>query len=304
MFEVSWCVSLYVTILALEFLPVVLEHFGMRRAMEHWKSKAPVWVVVAVTLFVWLLSRNLVWTGLAGGAFALLAWAFRPRAGEEPVPIMLAIAAVTLSTMHQSSLGSLYLLVPDKLDPAWWSPLMPVWFFLSATAAGLSLVILVAMWVSKAWGRRLRMEQLAVVGQFAFWALLAYLAVRVGGLAIRGQLGAALASPRVGLFAAEMVLGGLIPLVMFGTRRLRENPVTLFWAALLACGGVVLNRANVVIYALDLKGPIPQSHPQSYAPSVYEWGLSLGLIAATIFLFGWAVRNLPILSKEEHTTHA
>jgi len=148
------------------------------------------------------------------------------------------------------------------------------------------------------------MEQLAAVGQFAFWALLAYLSVRVGGLALRGQLGAALASPRAGLFAAEMVLCGVIPLVLFGTRRLRENPVALFWAAFLACGGVVLNRANVVIFGLDLKGPIPQEHPQSYAPSVYEWGLSLGLIAATIFLFGWAVRNLPILSKEEPAQRA
>lgn len=303
MFEVSWCVSFYVTILALEFMPVVFERFGMQRAMARWKSAAPLWVVFAVTLFVWLLSRNPAWTGLTFAVFALLAWAFRPRAGEEPVPIMLAIAAVTLSTMHQSSLGSLYLLVPDKLDPAWWSPLLPVWFFLSAVAAGLSLVILGAMWVAKAWGRRLRMEQLSVVGAFTFWALLVCQGVRVGDLAVRGQLAAAFSGPEAGLFLAEVLLGGLLPLVLLATRKLRANPRTLFWGALLACGGVILNRTNVVIYALHLRGPIPQATPQSYSPSLYEWGLSVGLIAATLFLYGWAVRTLPILPKEERARH-
>jgi formate dehydrogenase iron-sulfur subunit len=303
MFEVSWCVSMYVTILALEFVPVVFEHFGMQRAMNRWKSLAPIWVVIAVTLFVWLMTRSPLWAGLACAVFGFLAWAFRPREGEEPVPIMLAIAAVTLSTMHQSSLGSLYLLVPDKLDPTWWSPLMPVWFLLSAIAAGLSLVILAAMWVSKAWDRRLKMEQLTVMGQFAFWAILVYLAGRLGDLAVRGHLDEAFTGPRAGLFAAEIVLGGVIPLILLSTRRLRESPKALFWGALLACGGVILNRTNVVVYALDLKGPIPQSVPQSYTPSLYEWGLSVGLIAATIFLYGWAVRNMPILPKEEPAAH-
>ena len=299
MFEVSWCVSLYVTILFLEFLPVVFERYGLHRAAERWKKLAPLWVVFAISLFVWLLSRNVLWTALAGGVFGALAWALRPREGENPVPVLLAIAAVTLSTMHQSSLGSLYLLVPDKLDPAWWSPVLPVWFFLSAVAAGLTAVILVAMWVAKAWGRRLRMEQLTVVGRFAFWALLAYGIVRLGDLGVRGRLAAAFTGDKAALFTAEILLGVAIPLVLLGTRRLRENPRTLFLGALLGCLGVVLNRTNVVVYALDLKGPIPQWSPESYSPSVYEWGLSLGLIAATVFLYGLAVRRMPILTREE-----
>jgi formate dehydrogenase iron-sulfur subunit len=304
MFEVSWCVSLYVTILALEFMPVVFERFGMRRAMERWDKLAPLWVVVAVSAFVWLLSRNFLWVGLAAAIFGLLAWRARPRGGEAKTPVLLAIAAVTLSTMHQSSLGSLYLLVPDKLDPAWWSPILPVWFFLSAVAAGLTCVILVAMWVAKAWHRRIRMEQLTVVGQFAFWALLVYGAVRLGDLAIRGHLGAAFTGPKAPLFVTEIAIGVVIPLVLLGQRKLRERPATLFMGALLAALGVIMNRTNTVIYALDLRGPIPQREPQSYAPSVYEWGLSIGLIAATIFLFGLAVRKMPILQKDVPAPHA
>ena len=99
------------------------------------------------------------------------------------------------------------------------------------------------------------------------------------------------------LLAAELVLGGAVPLVLLGTRSLRERPTTLFWGALLACGGVVLDRANVVAFAMRLRGPMPFV-PQSYFPSVFEWGVSIGLVAATIFLFGWAVRNLPVLPEE------
>ena len=299
MFEVSWCVSMYVTVLALEFLPVVFERWNMPRAKERWASLAPIWVVFSVTLFVWLLSRDFLWAGLTCATFTILAWMFRPKPGEKPVPIMLAIAAVTLSCMHQSSLGSLYLLMPDKLDPAWWSPILPIWFLLSALVAGLSLVILCAMFAARAWGRRIRMEQLTVVGQFAFWALLAYVGVRLSDLALRGHLAGAFSGPHAASFLAELVLGGLIPLCLLGSARLRSNAKTLGWGALLACGGVVLNRTDVVVYAMNLRGPIPMNDPQSYSPSLYEWGLSVGLLAATIFLYSLAVRHMPILVKEE-----
>ena len=302
MFEVSWCVGLYVTILAFEFMPVVFEHFGMKRAMERWKTGAPLWVVTAVTLFVFLMSRDLMLTGLAFVVFGALAWAYQPKGEEHPVPIMLAIAAVTLSTMHQSSLGSLFLLMPDKLDPAWWSPVMPVSFFVSSIAAGLGLVILVEMWIAKAWKRTLRMPQLASLGKLAFWALLVFEAVRIGDLAIRGQLGAAFAGPKAILFGAEVLLGGAVPLVLLASAKLRENRTILFWGALLTCGGVVLDRANVVIFAMNLRGPMPFT-PERYMPSAYEWGVSVGLIAATIFLFGWAARNLPVLPKDEPAAH-
>jgi formate dehydrogenase iron-sulfur subunit len=86
-----------------------------------------------------------------------------------------------------------------------------------------------------------------------------------------------------------------VPLVVLGTARLRERPAALFWGALLACGGVVLNRVNVVALAMQLRGPIPQAAPQAYAPSPFEWGVSVGLVAATIFLFGWAARTMPVL---------
>lgn len=299
MFEVSWCVGLYVTVLAFEFMPVPFERWGLGKAMETWKKWSPWYVVAAVTLFVFLMSRSALWTVLAAAVFSVLAYAFRTRPGEKPVPIMLAIAAVTLSTMHQSSLGSLFLLMPDKLDHGWWSPVMPIAFFLSSISAGTALVILVEMWIAKAWKRSLRMAELSGMGKIAFGALLVFEVFRVGDLVLRGQLGAALGGPHGALLALELAFGGLVPLVLLGSAKLRANPKTLFLGALLSCGGVVLNRVSVVVLAMNLRGPMPQIAPTSYAPSVFEWGVSVGLIAATIFLFGWAARNMPILPKEE-----
>ncbi len=299
MFEVDWCVGLYVTILAFEFLPVVLERLGWARGLALWRKYAPGYVVVAVSLFVFLMSRSLVYTGIAAVVFAALAWAFRPKPGERAVPILLAIAAVTLSTMHQSSLGSLFLLMPDKLDPAWWSPLMPIEFFLSSIAAGTALVVLVEMWVAKGFGRPLRIRQLAAMGQVTFWATLVYGAVRLGDLVVRGKLGAAMSGPHSGLFVAEVALGALVPLALLSSARLRERPGLLAVASFLAVAGVTFNRVNAVALAMELRGPLPQIAPHPYLPSVFEWGISVGLVAATILLFGIAVRFLPVLPKED-----
>ena len=121
MFEVSWCVGLYVTILLFEFLPVALEQWGFPRLLALWRRWSGTYVAFAVTLFVFMLSRNPVYAAGTAVIFGTLAWIFRDRE-KSFEPILLAIAAVTLSTMHQSSLGSLYLLMPNMLAPQWWSP--------------------------------------------------------------------------------------------------------------------------------------------------------------------------------------
>jgi formate dehydrogenase iron-sulfur subunit len=300
MFEVSWCVGLYVTILLLEFLPVPLEKLGLQKQMETWRRWSGAYVVFAVTLFVYLLSRRIAYAALAFLVFSLLAWAFRAR-DKKAEPIMLAIAAVTLSTMHQSSLGSLFLLMPDKLGPQWWSPVMPISFFLSSIAAGTALVILVEMWIARAWNRPERLSQLSELGKLTFWSLLVYMAFRLGDLAVRGQIGTALSGRYGTLFTIEIFLGGLVPLALLAKTSMRQQPKFLFIGALLTALGVVFNRINVVLLAMDLKGPMPQIAPETYSPSIFEWGISIGLIAATIFLFGLGARLLPLLPKNEHT---
>ena len=298
MFEVSWCVSLYVTILLLEFLPVPLAHWGYQRAAAAWRRWNGAYVTAAVTLFVYLLSRNVLYALATAVIFGTLAWFFRAR-DEKAEPIMLAIAAVTLSTMHQSSLGSLYLLMPNMLAPQWWSPAMPVSFFLSSIVAGPALVILVDMWIAKGWRRPLEITRLASVGQITFWALLAYLVFRLGDMAIRDQLSGAFAGSLGMAFAAEILLGGVLPLILLARKQLRQRADVLCLASFLAVAGVAYNRINVVLFAMTFRGRMPWGAPESYMPSIVEWGVSIGLIAATIFLFGLAARLMPVLSKAQ-----
>ena len=125
------------------------------------------------------------------------------------------------------------------------------------------------------------------------------LGFRLGDMAIRGQFAGAF-SGRLGVaFAAEIILGGLLPLVLLGRRELRQRKDVLFIASLLAVLGITYNRMNVVLFAMTFRGRMPWSAPESYMPSIVEWGVSIGLIAATIFLFGLAARLMPILSKPQ-----
>ena len=100
-------------------------------------------------------------------------------------------------------------------------------------------------------------------------------------------------------FAAEILLGGLVPLALLSTRSLRQRPGVLGIASFLAVGGVAFNRMNVVLFAMTFRGRMPWGAPESYVPSIVEWGVSIGLIAATVFLFGLAARLLPVLSKAQ-----
>ena len=178
MFEVSWCIAFYLTVLVLEFLPVPLDWFGLKKYREMWNQYSDWWVVIAVAAFVFILSHKLMWVALAAIVFSIMAVMLKPKPGEKKEPIMLAIGAVTFSTMHQSSLGSLYLLMPDKLSHLWWSPILPICYFLSSIAAGIALVVLVEMAIAKGYKRHFRINELASLGKLDFWALLVYLVVR------------------------------------------------------------------------------------------------------------------------------
>jgi formate dehydrogenase iron-sulfur subunit len=297
MFEVSWCVGLYVTVLLLEFLPVPFEQWGLGWAMEMWRKWSGVYVAFAAALFVFLLSRSLIYTAAAAAVFAFLAFAFRAK-GRKFEPVILAIAAVTLSTMHQSSLGSLFLLMPDQLAPQWWSPVMPISFFLSSIAAGTALIVVIEIWIAKAWNRRLNVPQLAALATVTFWSLLVYLVFRLGDMAIRGQLANAFSGKLGTLFLAEIVIGGFVPLALLVRARTASLPI-IFTGTILAALGIVFNRVNVVLLAQHLRGPMPGFAPESYVPSIFEWGISIGLIAATIFLYGLGARMLPLLPSQD-----
>ncbi len=298
MFEVSWCVTLYVTILLLEFLPVPMAHFGYDRAAATWRRWNGAYVAAAVTLFVFMLTRDALYTAATAAVFGAIAWIFRAR-DEKAEPIMLAIAAVTLSAMHQSSLGSLYLLMPDSLAPQWWSPVMPVSFFLSSIAAGTALVIL-DRHVDREGVAPPARDHAARVGR----ADHVLVAPRLPRVSPRGHGDPRSALRRLHRQTRHGLRGRDPP-----RRRASAHPAGPQVAsaacrcavrrALLTVAGVAYNRMNVVLFAMTFRGRMPWAAPESYAPSIVEWGVSIGLIAATIFLFGLVARLMPVLSKPQ-----
>jgi formate dehydrogenase iron-sulfur subunit len=298
MYEVSWCIALYVTVLALEFAPTVFERFGWDRLRDIWRKWSPVYTVVALAFFVQLMGHRFWLSAIALVVFAIVAWGTRKSFETSGVPIILIIAAVTFSSMHQSSLGSLFLLMPDKLSPLWWSPIMSPMFFVSAIASGIALVMCMDMLISWFFDRPYNRAMLASLGKVLFWVMLFYYAVRVADVAARGKLGL-LGGDKGGFFLAEIILGGLLPIILLSTKGLRNNKGMLVASVLLTMFGVIFNRVNVVIFGMKLEGTIPGGLVGRYTPSLIEWAISIGLISAAIFLFAAGSKLLPILPKLE-----
>ena len=116
MYEVSWCIALYVTVLVLEFSPAVFQRFGWEKLHGTWRNLSPLYAAIALSFFVYLMSHN-PWLGLVALAvFFALAYLTRDSTSDTGVPVILIIAAIAFSAMHQSSLGSIFLLMPDKLS--------------------------------------------------------------------------------------------------------------------------------------------------------------------------------------------
>jgi formate dehydrogenase iron-sulfur subunit len=136
------------------------------------------------------------------------------------------------------------------------------------------------------------------MGQVTFWATLVYLAFRLGDLAATGQLPGAFTDRYGGLFTLE-IASAVLALVLLSRDVWRSRPAVTATAAALTAGGIILHRIDVVYLAMHPTGPMPWTAPSSYLPAWPEWGLSIGLIAATVFLFGVGARRLPILPKPD-----
>src|SRR6266568_374436 len=248
MFEVAYCVMLYTTVLALEFSPIVLEHFHLEKPLK---------VVRAIL-------------------------------------IPLVITGVILSTLHQSSLGTLYLIVPEKLYPLWYSPLLPVFFFLSAIAVGLAMTIFESSLSSRHFGLQLELPVLQELGRVLIVVLGVYGILRIEDLANRGVLKLAFhPGYETYLFWLEIALCIVLPLLLLVQPKMRNSANGLYLAAVLVVLGFITNRMNVSITGFE------GSTGVRYFPKWTELAVTGMIIAAGFALFGLAVKYLPIFPKEE-----
>jgi Ni/Fe-hydrogenase subunit HybB-like protein len=203
------------------------------------------------------------------------------------MPLMLL--GVTLSHLHQSSLGTLMTLIPHKINVLWWSEQLPLLYLFSAMMAGPALAILEYLAAARWLGFEPRLEMLASLARIEAWLVGLFLAFQVGDLVSRGAVGAALNGTWFALsFWVEIGLGLLLPLVLLIVPEVRQSRGGLATASSLIIGGVLLHRLNVTVIGLRVR------HWETYVPSLGEVGITLGITAGAMFVFGVLVRILPI----------
>jgi Ni/Fe-hydrogenase subunit HybB-like protein len=252
LFEVAMCVMLYLTVLALEFTPVVLEH--------------PIFDKPVFRAILRFLKR---------------------------VTIVLVIAGIVLSTLHQSSLGSLFLIAPYRVHPLWYSPILWILFFISAIGLGLMMVTLESFVSAWLFGHKVRMDLIGGLGKVASLVLFLYAALRLGDLAWRGDLGAAVDGSFLGgLFLFELAIGAVIPAVVLAVPKLRESGRWVGAAAILTVFGIMGYRFNLSIVAFH------RPDVMAYFPSLVEVGVSVGIVASAGLLFIFFVEKFRVYPEE------
>lgn len=217
----------------------------------------------------------------------------RPRRIIHAISVPLVILGVLLSTLHQSSLGSLFLIMPGKLHPLWYSSMLPVFFFISALGVGFSMVIFESYLSGKAFGKQLEVPLLSDLARVVIVVQSVYLVWRLQDMGSRGVLHHVWDGTLPSLaFLAEVTVGSLLPIVLFAFPRVRRNPHGLFLGAACAVSGFVLNRLNVGITGLEL------GTGARYFPTWMEVAVTMSIVAVGFVLFGLACKHLPIFESQ------
>jgi Ni/Fe-hydrogenase subunit HybB-like protein len=253
MFEVAWCVMLYTTVLALEFSPVVLEHFKLKRALK---------VIKTIT-------------------------------------IPLVVLGVILSTLHQSSLGSLFLIIPSRMHPLWYSNIIPFLFIISCVAAGLCMTIFESFLSSRAFGREIELPLLSQLAKIVVVVLALYFTVRIQDLINRDALHYIFEpSYQSIMFIGEIVLGVVVPFILLLFERVRTNKAGLFYSSVLVLMGFVAHRMNTAITSME------QWPARTYVPSWQELSITLALAAFGFVAFSFIARYFEVFGKvdAQHVT--
>jgi Ni/Fe-hydrogenase subunit HybB-like protein len=221
----------------------------------------------------------------------------------------LVILGAVISVLHQGSLGALLLIQPTKLHPIWWTPLLPVLFFISAVSIGLAMTILESSLSSRYFRRGLETHLLEKLALAIPFALGLYLVVRFGQLAFAGDLKYLFTSGLMSvLFWAEIIIGVVIPIILFSIKQVRQSAKGLLTGAIIVLAGMILNRFNVSWFAVQHSNPltyIPTFMSNvHYFPSLPEVLISIGIFSGGILAFGLAVKYLPIFEDEQHGAQA
>lgn len=251
MYEVGWCVFLYLMVLGLEFAPAALEWLGLVKVRR-----------------------------LLGS-----------------LTIGIIVLGVTLSTLHQSSLGAFFLMTPGKLHPLWYSPFLPIFFFVSSISAGIGMVIVESALSHRAFHDRLDpaapvdLDKITLgLAKGGAVVLFAYFFIRLQGLVASGRFDL-LATGWGAWYLLEMLGFILLPSLLFAFAARRQSARLARLAGLLTVLGVVLNRFNVSLIAFNW------NVADRYVPSVGEVVTSLTIVTIGVLIFRWIVNRMPVVHE-------
>lgn len=267
LFEVGICVMIYMTVLYIEFLPIVTERFigkvNLPGALAAFNKP--------VDALLKLLDR-----GLGKTMFVFI------------------IAGVVLSTLHQSSLGTLMVIAGQKMHPLWQTPVLPLLFLLSAIAVGFPMIIFESLIASRSFRLKPEMKILSDLGGMTAPLLGIYLAFKFGDMFIRETFVYAARFDYTALMFLSEIGLLLIAFLMLLSRKTSGSPGMLFTAASLVIAGVLLNRFNNFITAYK-----PFYDTVTYYPSFGEISVTIGCIALLVLIYRFIVIYFPVISHEK-----
>ena len=264
LFEVGICVVMYLHVLYIEFLPVVVERFRGRVDLPGTLARfnAPAERLLS------LLDRGLSST-----------------------MTFFIILGIVLSTLHQSSLGTLMVISGPKMNPLWQTPILPLLFLLSAISVGFPMVIVESMLASRSLGLKPEMDLLSRLGRITAPILAIYLAFKIGDLFVRDAFRNLMTLDAASvMFMIELALPA-VALRMLASPGVRRSPPLLFTAAALVVLGVALNRINNFLVAYT-----PPYAFKPYFPSIGEISVTVGFVSLLVLFYRAAVLIFPVIS--------
>lgn len=265
LFEVGMCVMAYLTVLYIEFLPIVVERFKN-------KVNLPGILKMFNGLLEWLMK---IFENTLGKAMFIF-----------------LILGVVLSTLHQSSLGTLMVIAGYKMHPLWFTPILPLLFYISAIAVGIPMIIFESLIASYAFKMKPEMPVLTRIATYVPLLLGIYLAFKLGDLFIREAFVYLTVLNKFSIaFYIEMILGVIIPLIMFNFKKVVTSPLWLFIGSAMIVIGVLINRINNFIVAYQ-----PYYATEAYVPSFGEISVTLGFIALLVLMYRAIVLIFPVIS--------
>ncbi len=264
LFEVAMCVMIYLHVLYIEFIPIVVERFKGRVSLPGPLAGLNKIIETALEVADKILGK---------------------------IMFIFIIAGIVLSCLHQSSLGSLMLIAPSKIHPLWYTPILPLLFLLSAFAAGYPMVTFESIVVSKSFNRQPEMEVLSPLAKYMPVLMGLYLFVKLGDMIVRGTYIYLLdGTYQTNAFIVEVLFGVILPFSMLLFRRVRHSAGWLFFASTLYVLGILMNRINVFVVAYT-----PPYLLKNYFPALGEIFITVGLIAALMFIYRVFVFIFPVL---------